>query len=242
MAKHMRGAMWAGDAGPVQGSAYDASDCDPTERDDGCDVGQEHTRGCRAWPRPTDIGEKRISDLLRQRQGLPAPCLAPDGQCCSIPVDLREVEVRDLTRPEPEPQEKQYDSTVAQAFFSITGVEYAREVWRGEEAWRRRELPVREAWNGVVQPGPALARCDQVPQERAGGDRDRLRMTAAMRRCSFQHERAAGRSRVPGRIVAKRIQQIGDDSAAQVERGLRDATLLAHPRPIGSEQGPGLLR
>lgn len=42
------------------------------------------------------------------------------------------------------------------------------------------------------------------------------------------------------RIVAERVDEIGEDSPAQIERGFRDAALLAHPTAVGSQR-PGLL-
>jgi hypothetical protein len=54
-----------------------------------------------------------VAHLLGQRQPLLAPHLADDGQPAASPVDLFEVQMGDLARPESEPDEKQNDGAVA---------------------------------------------------------------------------------------------------------------------------------
>ena len=232
--------MRAIDAGPVQSPAHDALYRHAAERDHWSDLGQEDARARQARPGPFDVGDEGVADLLRERQTLLAMRLSADGQHALIPVDLREAEVGNLACPQSEPGEEQNDGAVAKTVPAVAGGEDAHEVRRRQEARRRRELPVREARDGVVPSSRASSGRDQVAKERTRGACDSLRVPSAVRPCPLEHEPAHGRGGVGRGIVAERSQQVGQDPFAQIQRGVGNAALFAHPAAIAGQDRPRL--
>ncbi|MBP2147532.1 hypothetical protein J2126_000255 [Xanthobacter flavus] len=107
MAQNVGAAMDTFDAGPVEGAAHDALHGDPAQLADRRRVRQEHPRRRDPWPRPLDIGEDGVPDLLGQRQALLTPRLASKGYAACHPVDLIEVEVGDFAGPEAQSGQEQ---------------------------------------------------------------------------------------------------------------------------------------
>jgi hypothetical protein len=73
---------------------------------------------------------------------------------------MRQHEVRNLARPQAQTGEKQDDRLVAVPILPVTRGKYSVDAGSVEMARRRRQLPIREARNGMVQPLSALASGD----------------------------------------------------------------------------------
>src|SRR5262249_5606051 len=128
--------------------------------------------------------------LVCERKPLGTFRFPTDGKPTVSPVDIGDLEIRNVARPQTQTGKQEHDGPVAEAAFAITGSNRALDIFSNKVPWNRGKLPVGNGRKGVFASHRALPRSHKEAEETADRDRIGLKPPDFVALRPFQHEGA----------------------------------------------------
>jgi hypothetical protein len=152
---------------------------------------------------------------------------------------LSEFELSDLTGAQTKPGQKQKHGSIPQLKgVAGTGANHPLDIVCGEKPGNWWELPRGETGNRVFHTRRASTGHTEEADESADRDDDTLGTLDPVGACSIEDEPAQSFGWIGACVISKGIEKPHKDSLINVECGLSQSTVVAHPRTEFSQDGP----
>ena len=184
---------------------------------------EEQVLGRRLWSLSFDVVQEGVADVLGKRQQCFATRLADNAEAATLPVDVSDAELAQVPIAKTETSEQEEHGIVAGTIRSRS--DDPLDVLRGQVARQRRQAPMGDGRDGLVEADGAQPVRNEEPKELA----HRLRRVLALAVPVIEYKRPESTGVVAGRVISGTRQKPPYHAAVPLESRPGGSTMPAHP-------------